>query len=242
MQNITLPEKIVITISILIIIIFSAAGFFLYNHLQPAQAQNELSTQAVIESVSKIAELPQEQPTIATVTDKEKLMHFSFFSQAQLGDKVLIFNDAKKAYLYRPATNKIVEVGPIMISEVEESPVPVLAESEIIETAEIVTEASVAAVQTEPATISLLNGTKGKGVAAKAEKELEGDKLLNIEVKTKGNSKNDYEKTQIYYVNKDYQNTAQQIAQLLNAEIVELPKGELTPKTDIVVFLGTDRL
>lgn len=241
MQNITLPEKIIISITILVIIILSIAGYFLYNHLQPAQAQNELTPQALIESVSRIAELPNEQPTIATVTDKEKLLHFSFFSQAQLGDKVLIFNEAKKAYLYRPATNKIVEVGPIMISEAEESTPPVV-ENEIVETAEVVSEATVAAVQIEPATVTLLNGTKGKGVAAKAEKDLKVDELLSIEIKTKGNSKNDYEKTQIYYVNKDYQNTAQQIAQLLNAEIVELPKGELAPKTDIVVFLGTDRL
>lgn len=241
MQNITLPEKIVITIAILFFIILSVAGYFLYNHLKPVQAQDELTPQALIESVSKIAELPNEQPTIATVTDKEKLVHFSFFSQAQLGDKVLIFNEAKKAYLYRPATDKIVEVGPIIISEAEESATPV-ATNEIVNTSEIVSEATVAAVQIEPATITLLNGTKGKGVAAKAQKDLEGDESLNIEVKTKGNSKKDYEKTQLYYVNADFEQTAKQIAQLLNAEIIDLPAGEATPKTDIVVFLGTDRL
>ncbi len=43
-------------------------------------------------------------------------MHYKgqpFFANAQVGDKVLIYYKAKKAILYNPTDNKIVEVGPI---------------------------------------------------------------------------------------------------------------------------------
>lgn len=65
--------------------------------------------------VSKLIELPNETPTIATVVDVEKLKTQSFFANAQNGDRVLLFPQAKKAVLYRPNTKKIVEVAPINI-------------------------------------------------------------------------------------------------------------------------------
>lgn len=235
MQNITLPEKIVITVAILIVVLLSSAFYYFFTSFNPVKAQDELTPQALIESVSKIAELPNEQPTIATVTSKEELSQFTFFSQAKLGDKVLIFNEAKKAYLYRPATDKIIEVGPIVITEGAENIEQTANETEI-------SEASVAAVQVESATVTLLNGTKGKGVALKAEKDLNGDQSLNIEVKSKGNTKKDYQKTQVSFTSETAKSQAEKIAQLFNAEVVTLPSGEAKPATDIVVFLGNDRL
>lgn len=234
MQNITLPEKIVIISIIFLVLIIGGGAYMLLTQPNSPSSQLELSPQALIDSVSKIAELPPEQPTIATVTDKERLASFSFFSQAQIGDRVLIFNEAKKAYLYRPSTNKIVEVGPILIAEETEP-------EAVVEIPVTPPEASVAASQIEPATITLLNGTRGKGVALAAEKELNNNEL-NIEVKVKGNSKKNYTQTKIAVTNKLSTSEAEHIAKLLNAEIVELPVGEVAPKTDIVVFLGTDRL
>ncbi len=235
MQNLTLPEKIVILVVVSLVLLLGCGGYYLFLRQEgkTSSSISELSPQALMDAVSKIAELPPEQPTIATVTDKDKLSHFSFFSQAQIGDRVLIFNEAKKAYLYRPATNKIVEVGPIMIAQDTTN-------AEQIPSAQP-EEGTVAAVQDVPATVTLLNGTKGKGVASAAEKVLE-KKELNIEVKTRGNTKKDYTQTKISLTNQDVRSIAEQIAEVFDAEIVDLPAGEATPKTDIVVFLGTDRL
>ena len=75
----------------------------------------EAETNALIEKVGQLIELPNEQPTIATVTDLEALKGQEFFEKAQLGDKVLIYTGAKKAFLYRPSTNKVIEVAPVNI-------------------------------------------------------------------------------------------------------------------------------
>lgn len=79
----------------------------------PAQAAKQENKELVI-TVSKLVELPsKEEPTIATVKDVSKLQNQSFFKNAKNGDKVLIFTQAKKAILYRPSTNKVIEVAPI---------------------------------------------------------------------------------------------------------------------------------
>ena len=86
--------------------------------------QNTVSpSQQVIEQVGKLMVLPgNETPTVATVTDLEKLKGQVFFAKAQIGDKVLIYTQAKKAILYNPASNKIVEVAPLNLDNTGSNP------------------------------------------------------------------------------------------------------------------------
>ena len=81
----------------------------------PQQLAQEEAT-AVVERVGKLIVLPEgEQPTVATVTDPERLRDQPFFAKAKRGDKVLIYTNAKKAILYDPVGNKIVEAAPLNI-------------------------------------------------------------------------------------------------------------------------------
>ena len=74
----------------------------------------EQQNQQLIAQIGKITQLPQgETPTVATVTDITKLKDQVFFANAQNGDKVLIYTQAKEAYLYRPSTNKIINIAPV---------------------------------------------------------------------------------------------------------------------------------
>ena len=83
------------------------------NPTEIAQAEN----QKIIDMVGKLFTLPEgEAPTIATVTDPDKLKsEQAFFVKAEDGDKVLIYTRALKAIMYRPSTNKIIEVAPLVI-------------------------------------------------------------------------------------------------------------------------------
>ncbi len=113
---------------IILALVVIAAGVFAYQQSQsvkvaqqqleelkknPQQA-TEAETKTLLDNVAKLIDgLPAEQPTIATVTDLAPLKDQPFFANAQVGDKVLIYSQAKKAILYRPSTNKIVEIAPV---------------------------------------------------------------------------------------------------------------------------------
>ncbi|MBP9669332.1 MAG: hypothetical protein KBE09_03515 [Candidatus Pacebacteria bacterium] len=68
----------------------------------------------LVAEVGRLIVLPEnEVPTVATVTEPEKLKDQLFFANAKMGDKVLLYTEAKKAYLYDPVAKKLIEVAPI---------------------------------------------------------------------------------------------------------------------------------
>ena len=107
---------------VLTFLVLVAAGFSVYfwNEARVLKANPQRAAQAetlkLIAAISKLIVLPEgENPTIATVTDPERLREQPFFANAKTGDKVLIFTNSRKAILYSPTQNKIVEVAPINI-------------------------------------------------------------------------------------------------------------------------------
>src|SRR3972149_6827979 len=79
----------------------------------------------IMAKVSKLADLPiGETPNIATVNDATKLRDQPFFAKAENGDKVLIFQNAHTAILYRPGTNKIIEYSTITVAVETPTPTP----------------------------------------------------------------------------------------------------------------------
>ncbi len=86
--------------------------------LSKGQAQAQAEVDMLVSEVGKLLALPtDEKPTVATITDVEKLKEQVFFKNAANGDKVLIYTKAKKAILYRPTEKKIVEVGAVNINQ-----------------------------------------------------------------------------------------------------------------------------
>lgn len=76
---------------------------------------------SLLDKVNNLIELPyDEEPSIATVTNIDKLKDQPFFSRAKNGDRVIIYTQSKKAIIYRPSTNKLVEAGSvdIMVSDI----------------------------------------------------------------------------------------------------------------------------
>lgn len=106
----------------LVFVISVAGNVFLFKKYhdlqQDPQHQAQQETAALVASVSQLMVLPEgETPTIATVADTEKLKDQPFFANAQVGDKVLLFTTSKRAILYRPSANKIIEVAPINLGQ-----------------------------------------------------------------------------------------------------------------------------
>lgn len=77
----------------------------------------------LIKKVGELIDLPaDERPTVATVSDKDKIKDQPFFAKAENGDKVLIYTSAKKLILYRPSENRVVEVGAVNINQEGQTP------------------------------------------------------------------------------------------------------------------------
>lgn len=92
------------------------------QQLSDPQEAARLETQRIKEQVAQLIDVPSdEDPTIASVVDASKLSGQAFFANAQNGDKVIMYAQAKKAILYRPSTDKIIEVAPINIGENQNS-------------------------------------------------------------------------------------------------------------------------
>lgn len=114
-----------VVIGILAVFTIAGVGGAVYYQQQAKKAEFLLKnpdavakkeTQEIVSRVGKLFMLPSEEPQMATVLDVEKLKDQSFFQQAQNGDKILAYPKAQKAILYRPSTNIIVEVGPLVMS------------------------------------------------------------------------------------------------------------------------------
>lgn len=81
--------------------------------LSNPQVSAQEEARRITEAVGELVAIPDETPTLATVTDVSKLKKQAFFANAENGDKVLIFTTAKQAILYRPSTNKVIQIAPI---------------------------------------------------------------------------------------------------------------------------------
>lgn len=114
-------KKLLYTVLLVVVIgglaAFGAVYYKKYNDLKnktPEQLQQS-QTDSYIKAVSKLYSLPgNEQPTLAVVQDKEATRkQYPALDQAENGDVLLIYKDAKLAILYRPSENKIVKIVPL---------------------------------------------------------------------------------------------------------------------------------
>lgn len=110
----TRPRSVFFILSILVVLL-AVFSFYFYNKARNLENPN-LATAAEIKSITSQIEkyfvLPKDEtPTLATVSDPEKLRDQAFFAQAEKGDKVLIYTNSRRAILWRPSISKIIEVS-----------------------------------------------------------------------------------------------------------------------------------
>lgn len=115
-----------VAIIVLTVALVAAVGLGIYLYMQNQDLRNnpESSQQAqqdkankMKDKVAKLIEVPtDETPTLATVTDADKLKDQPFFQGAQNDDVILLFPQAKRAIIYRESENKLINVGPIAIT------------------------------------------------------------------------------------------------------------------------------
>lgn len=240
-------------IFILLLILISIPSLYFYSQYKKTQellfnpslaAREEVKTLKT--AVSKLMIIPDEDPIIVTVTDKERLKDQPFFAQAKNGDKVLIFQNARKAILFDPVSNKIIEVGPLVGGTPQPTPGNYQLNENI--TSQPTNIQITQIPKTQSLNIAIYNGTDKENLTTPLEKELK-KKIPGVNVVYKEYAKiKTYDKTIIYDLIGTNERDISNLAKIANAQIVtDLPEGEeLPPQKDpdppqILIIIGNDR-
>lgn len=220
-------KNLTVVLSILALLGMGIAAFSFYEYTQSQkelQAIKKSSTVSqkvsndqvakIVAEVGKIYKLPEgEAPTMATISDINKLKNQPFFKNSKNGDILLVYNKAGKAILYSPADKKIVEVVPIgnTVSQFQSK-------------------------------IWLRNGTETGGLASKLETDIKKS-FPDMVIAGKDNAaKNNYEKTVVIIFNESAKEEGTSLAKALNVSTADLPAGESKPAgVDLLVLIGKDR-
>lgn len=105
-----------------IVLALAIVAFYFYSQYQsikknPNQAA-QAETEQLVAKVGKLIELPKnEEATVVTLVDKEKFKGQAFFSNAENGDKFLIYTKSNMIIVYRPSQNKLINVGPFAVQK-----------------------------------------------------------------------------------------------------------------------------
>lgn len=228
----TIPKlkPLLITLIVLAILLTGSTGLIwkfkpeIYRLVDAYRAtEQNKADENLVKTVGELMFLPSEEPTIATVTDKEKLAKQPFFAQAENGDKVIIYTKAKKAILYRPSQKKIVDVAPL-ITDAD------------VATQNNQTTTAVA----EKVTLTLLNGSAKAGITNTIDDQLI-KKYPNLTISAKkAATKTDYAQTIVVDLTGKNTQLATQIATDLGGVVNALPESEPKPTTEIVVLVGNN--
>jgi len=234
--------SLIAIIAVVILALGGSAYYFYHQYKKTAVVEaNDIAGK-----VGKLMELPNEPATLATVTDKEKLKDQPFFAHSENGDKALIYTQAKKAILYRPSTNKIIEVMYLSITQNANSSAPT-SDSSTQNPAPTQEQAQPTSVDNsttqipavaEPVKAAVYNGTSTKGMAATVADKI--SVLDGVAIVAKTNAVGTYVNTTVVNLTgKD--DMAQKIASVIGAQVTkDLPSGEKAPDADILVIAGSD--
>lgn len=224
-------NTILITLAVIALIGFGSAGYFYYqlgttkgffwskNSPTAAQKGEQEAVAKLVAEIGKLMDLPKnETPTVATVTDVSKLKAEPFFQNAKNGDKVLIYQNAKKVILYNPGAKKIVNAGPFSVGGNQATP-------------------------SAQAKIALRNGTATPAMAAKIEGILKKTFPEATVVSKENAASSSFEKTLVIVLNNALKDIALGLAKSLGAQVADLPSGESKPQgADILIIVGKDKI
>jgi len=235
------PQRITIfaLLGVVLVALFATSVYFFiqYQNSQkllkdPKEAAKE-DTKVLLAKVGMVMALPSDEvPTIATVSDKSKLSEQAFFLKAENGDKILIYSNARRAILYRPSLNKIIDVTSVTINGPELGETTTPAPSGAVSPAPAVAQATVR--------IALYNGTSTNGLTTKVEASLMSLSSIKSTVVAKANATGDYTESVVIDLTGKNKASATQLASFVKGKVVSLPKDEAKPdNADILIILGT---
>lgn len=213
-------KKVLLALIIVLAILGILAAAYYYRQYRALKANPNIEAEKevgnIVATVGKLMELPSDEtPTVATISDIEKLKDQAFFQKAENGDKLLAYAKAMQVILYRPATNKIINVSPIILNQQTETPPAIVALK-----------------------VAYYNGSQTPGLARQAETKIKAA-YPNYQTATLIEAvKKDYNDNLIIDLTGTNSTVANDLAVLLNGKVVSMPADEKRPDADILVISG----
>lgn len=195
-----------------LVAILAAAYWLVYRPGTPPAERSQM--ESAVAKVDKLMLLPKnEEPTFGVVADQDKVKNQTFFKNAENGDQVLIYEQAKLSILYRPSINKIINVGPLVVGS-DGSP--------------YVTSR-----------FAIRNGTPaaelGPKMAARIKQAYPNATIVSTE-----NASRAYPTSIAIDLTKQNQPLAEQVADSLKIQSGKQPLGEPLPDADFLIIIGQD--
>lgn len=220
-------------IGILVVGLLATTAFFAWQWYQlrqqisgrPGDAADRAQVEAMVREVGTLIALPtDETPTMASVSDVSKLSSQPFFSRAQNGDVVLLYTQAKKAYLYRPKEKILIDVAPLLVGEQGVSPQS--------------TPKTATSTASSSLRVALYNGSTTSGLTTAAAKRLQTVLPDAVIVRKENAAKNDYTDTLLINLTGVEKATIDTLAKTFAAAVDQLPAGEAKPDADLLLILA----
>lgn len=210
-----------------------AAGYFYYQYRQSTKTQGTEEVMSLKTEVGRIFELPTgEEPTLATVTDKEKLVDQPFFAKAENGDKVLIYSQSGRAVLYRPSLKKVIDVvavNPLAAQGLTDKQ----SQSTTPETSPQPLESISTAIR-----VAIYNGSGEAGAGTNLQSQIH-TLYPDITFPTVTNAAQSYTDSRVIDLTGKNSILAQAFANLVKGTIRTLPEGESAPTdADVLIIVG----
>jgi hypothetical protein len=212
---------LLLTISLVSLVVV----YIQYRNLKnDPNAEKNAEAKQLVAQVGKYYDLPSDEvPTIATVTDKSKVVDQPFFAKAENGDKILIYRKNKLVILFRPSQNKVINSGPVDLDAAGNS-----------------SGNSVGQTQSSVAKLGLYNASTTVGVTNDVEKALAASSYggnISIVEKKNANS-NKLGKVVVVDLSGNNKDLASKVATTVGGSVGDLPSGESKPAVDIAVYIG----
>lgn len=227
-RNLARPRKLskikplYVVIAVVVLIQTVGLSYLGYQYFKLKKDPNKVAQEEqdkILKEVGKLMELPQDEtPSVATVTDKDKLKadfkDQTFFNNVENGDVIILYLKAQKAIIYRPSTKKIIEVAPIYLENTEQN------------TTEDQTNVT---PEPEKILVTMSKGTKSTLDLTNRKNEVYSLSEL-VEITDGNQTTKTYTKSKVINVSGKYTDLANQIASQIGGEVVTELSGETIPE------------
>lgn len=228
----------ILILSVLFVGALAVAGYFYYQYRHTSSVKDAEEIGNLTKEIGKLIVLPDsETPTLATVTDKGKLVDQPFFSKAENGDKVLIYSQSGRAILYRPSLKRIVDVTTVNIAppagSATSNATPPPSSST---TTSSPSEPSMAIAMN--IRVAIYNGSGEAGAGAALEKQIHA-LYPDMTFSDTTDAAKSYDESRVIDLTGKNTTLAQAFANLVKGAIRTMPEGEKTPDdADVLIILG----